>query len=325
MVSAFSKAVILWDPVDEVDFFFTAIFYQGKHLSFISRDGARKRFEGSAGPDYSFSYALCFEGRIYALNGIGDLFLIEMDSDKNCPRATNFAQPPQDEWTWDDACLLESSGDLLMIQKLECRRDAVCFEAYRFDFSYDDWIELDNLGERRIFVGGNHSMAISASSLGTNCRLNCIYFSWDGIEQWWHCREDEGRDMAVYNVWRFSGALLVWSGPPVSPFLSYVDHGPFLSVREHRLICSRIWTETYFVKEEFWTDTIISAAQAIWKENSRKIRSKCNGKSTPVISILSVYSLTLCVGSTDLRTQTIITWVVLLPWKDNITETYSNY
>lgn len=64
-----------------------------------------------------------------------------------------------------------------MIQKLECRRDAVCFEAYRFDFSYDDWIELDNLGERRIFVGGNHSMAISASSLGTNCRLNCIYFS----------------------------------------------------------------------------------------------------------------------------------------------------
>ncbi|XP_031380694.1 F-box protein SKIP23-like [Punica granatum] len=213
------KAIVLRDPTEDGDFLVAGIFYQGKFLSFKSRDGAWMMLEDPADLCYGFSDAVCFGVQIYALQGIGALVLIEMDSE-GCPRATPFAPPPRDEWAWEDAYLLEFSGDLLMVQKLECFRDDVRFEVYQFDFSSNGWNRLNDLGDTAIFVGGNHSMAISTSSVDGICKPNCIYFIGDGVEQWWHYSENaEQRDMGVYDM----------SDGSVQPFFYGADYPSYYS------------------------------------------------------------------------------------------------
>lgn len=91
-----------------------------------------------------------------------------------------------------------------MVQKLECRRDEVRFLVYKFNFSRKRWVSLAGPEDRAIFVGENHSTAISTaySPTATGSKSNCVFFTGEGPEQWWQFRFEERvqRNMGVYNM-----------------------------------------------------------------------------------------------------------------------------
>ena len=43
-------------------------------------------------------------------------------------------------------------------------------------------LEVKNLGDRALFLGCNTSLSINKSSRFLNCKVNCIYFTKDGMD-----------------------------------------------------------------------------------------------------------------------------------------------
>ncbi|KAL6988266.1 hypothetical protein U1Q18_014016 [Sarracenia purpurea var. burkii] len=72
--------------------------------------------------------------------------------------------------------LIESENELLVVHKiclgLSC--DVMNFRVLRVEFSKMEWVEVESIGQRTIFLDSNRGMASSSVEAGT--RSNCIYF-----------------------------------------------------------------------------------------------------------------------------------------------------
>ncbi|KAA8517262.1 hypothetical protein F0562_017555 [Nyssa sinensis] len=156
---------------------------------------------------FVFRDVVLFEGQIFAICDAGTLVAVEIDG-SGPPRAIQFAAPPTGHCPWNQIYLVESLGDLLLLFRCATRSvydfsmETISFEVYKFDFSTKEWMKLNELGYRALFVGDNCSMSLSASEV-FNCKSNnSIYFTDDNVEWWPTCEEEQhGRfDMGVYNM-----------------------------------------------------------------------------------------------------------------------------
>ncbi|XP_074287120.1 putative F-box protein At2g16290 [Silene latifolia] len=112
--------------------------------------------------------------------------------------------------------LVQSGSDLLMV--LRCKIDLRYkvddyayrnnfFEVYRLNPKEKNWEEIEDLGDRALFVGGNASMCVSVTH-ATNLQPGCIYFTDDDYDCWEMQCKPSGRNMGVYDlkneqVWQF--------------------------------------------------------------------------------------------------------------------------
>ncbi|KAF8014326.1 hypothetical protein BT93_H0233 [Corymbia citriodora subsp. variegata] len=81
---------------------------------------------------------------------------------------------------------------------LVCPYRTLYFHVYMLDMNSEEWIGLDSIGDRAVFVGGSHSRSVSAREF-PEIEANSVYFTddnWDPVE-----RDDlyGGHDMGVYS------------------------------------------------------------------------------------------------------------------------------
>ncbi|XVE65757.1 hypothetical protein DITRI_Ditri08aG0025200 [Diplodiscus trichospermus] len=80
-----------------------------------------------------------------------------------------------------------------------CPYKTCLFHVYKMDFNEVKWVEMESLGDRALFLGGNQSVSISARSF-PNCERNSIYFT----DDYWERMEEDylygGHDYGIYNL-----------------------------------------------------------------------------------------------------------------------------
>ncbi|KAF5191357.1 F-box protein skip23 [Thalictrum thalictroides] len=107
----------------------------------------------------------------------------------------------------DHHYILESSGDLLVVLRyLKALDDSKTWRLYRtvgfkvlkLDFTGRDisWVEVESIGDRSLFLGGNTSFTIQANEF-SGCKPNCIYFT-DNFYN--YNREFGGHDLGVFSL-----------------------------------------------------------------------------------------------------------------------------
>ncbi|PIA63481.1 hypothetical protein AQUCO_00201078v1 [Aquilegia coerulea] len=96
--------------------------------------------------------------------------------------------------------LVESCGELLMVYRITnyididdwiCTFSTIKFLVYRLesiDQSNDllQWVQLESLGDRILFLGRNASLSISATGI-PGVKGNCIYFTADRWDYFYSC------------------------------------------------------------------------------------------------------------------------------------------
>ncbi|XVF38547.1 hypothetical protein REPUB_Repub20aG0111200 [Reevesia pubescens] len=80
-----------------------------------------------------------------------------------------------------------------------CPYRTCLFHVYKLDLNELKWIEMESLGDRALFLGGNQSASVSTQSFA-NCENNSIYFT----DDYWEKMEEDylygGHDMGIYNL-----------------------------------------------------------------------------------------------------------------------------
>ncbi|XP_059646086.1 F-box protein SKIP23-like [Cornus florida] len=189
---------------------------RGSDLAFV-RPGDDSWVMVAAAAAAAFKFLTLFQTHIFAICEDGSLVMVEIES--VAPSVIHIAAPPN-YYCWGRDGLLylvESLGDLLLICRYETRSitdfcpQTVSFQVYKFDFGVKEWMELDDLGDRALFVGDHFSVSLSASDF-PNCKSNSIYFTHDRDSRMMVFDEqhqlplppqqqEEGRlDMGIYNM-----------------------------------------------------------------------------------------------------------------------------
>ena len=66
----------------------------------------------------------------------------------------------------------------MALVKRSFRERKEAFEVYKFNLETRRWAELDDLGDRALFLGDNYSIYVFPAN-GVDCIGNCIYCSTD--------------------------------------------------------------------------------------------------------------------------------------------------
>ncbi|KAJ4700885.1 F-box protein [Melia azedarach] len=102
------------------------------------------------------------------------------------------------------------------------------FQVFQVKLSANTWKEINDLGNRTLFLG--HNSSFSKVSHISDCKPNCIYFTDDAIESYWPFNgepERGGKDMGIYNLEDgtfssyFEGKSLDSLSPPMWVELSF--------------------------------------------------------------------------------------------------------
>ncbi|XAR60273.1 hypothetical protein NMG60_11033573 [Bertholletia excelsa] len=152
------------------------------------------------------SAAWC-NGRLYVVVATGALFCCE-SKDSDCGaiefEAKHLASQPLSVTIWDNLSLVEVSGDLLLVLRHLSQggtRDwhkTKHFHVYQLDFEAKEWVELDDLGDRTLFIDADNSAMCLCASQVEKCKANCIYF----VEKFWDKggRYCGGHDVGIFNM-----------------------------------------------------------------------------------------------------------------------------
>ncbi|KAI8554740.1 hypothetical protein RHMOL_Rhmol05G0121400 [Rhododendron molle] len=133
-----------------------------------------------------FTNVIGFKGKFYALSLQGTLAVIEkIDSHfRITSLGTNRAVPSVHSMHFKEY-LIESDGEILLVflvsRKSIHRVENV--EVYRLQFDKLSWVKTESIGDRTLFVGTNWCVSVDASKIG--CREDCIYFSYETVDDWW--------------------------------------------------------------------------------------------------------------------------------------------
>ncbi|KAE8698335.1 putative Adenine nucleotide alpha hydrolases-like superfamily protein [Hibiscus syriacus] len=179
---------------------------------------------------------LCHRNYLYALSDKNSIEVWELHVGSGHVKKTSdivFPFPDKSlskENSLRDVCtcrfyLVESCGDLLFVVRFignyvdwdgtllhehdllieDSNHPKVCpyrtflFHVYKMDFKELEWVEMDTLDDRALFLGGNQSVSVLARCF-LNCEKDCIYFSDDC---WERMEEDYlygGHDMGIYDL-----------------------------------------------------------------------------------------------------------------------------
>lgn len=160
---------------------------------------------------------ILFQGKFYAVDYTGRTVIVDVDSLPS-PELNLAANPV---FGGDRKVLVESCNDLLLVDMflnvgLDDESDVdmsiefyeevdfylceetVRFKVYKLDQREQSWVEVRNLGDRLLFLGGNCTFSASASDF-TVCkdRGNCIIFS---NRYFYSCRADDGEGIGVFDL-----------------------------------------------------------------------------------------------------------------------------
>ncbi|KAA8528061.1 hypothetical protein F0562_035070 [Nyssa sinensis] len=123
----------------------------------------------------AFVDAISFEGNIYGLNGAGNLRLIEVYPHLLQIGSMKASVPNWSEWKKQQ--LVESHGDLFLVQRTLVGKSMFSLQVFLMDFSERRWIEVVNLGDLVFCLSDNYSFGLLGRELGI--RGNSVYFKED--------------------------------------------------------------------------------------------------------------------------------------------------
>ncbi|KAK9288329.1 hypothetical protein L1049_016780 [Liquidambar formosana] len=152
--------------------------------------------------------------RLYALSGNGSVEVWDFHQSSSFPTRTMHAKPSYpltpvkvrpslSKGFFSSRCyLVESSGHLLLAVRFigESNHPLICpyrtlqFHVFKLDFDLNKWVEVESLGDRCLFLGGNHSMSLSVGEF-SSCKADSIYFT----DDYWE-RMNAGHDIGVFNL-----------------------------------------------------------------------------------------------------------------------------
>jgi Protein of unknown function (DUF295) len=123
-----------------------------------------------------------FQGKLYAtLRDVSYILIVDYDEQNFQSRHVSGPKVDYPVFNILSGHLVECSGDLLMVLKRgrlpteDGPPTMVRFELYRFEKETETCSEIHGIGDKRLFLGPNASVSISASEV-PGCKTNCIYF-----------------------------------------------------------------------------------------------------------------------------------------------------
>ncbi|KAF8014327.1 hypothetical protein BT93_H0234 [Corymbia citriodora subsp. variegata] len=234
-----SKAVLSASPHDDdkgKSCWVVAIFGSESKLAFCgSRDfgggGAWADLTGNCGP---YSDVTFYDGTLFALRNNGFVEVWDFNRDRpikileiksSFPRKSAEAARALRNVCFTNTYLVEAAGELLLLVRfagycvnghgvpveedyllteedthpLVCPYRTLYFHVYVLDMNGEEWVGLDSIGHRAVFVGGSHSRSVSARDF-PEVEANSVYFTDDN---WDPVATDVlygGHDMGVYNL-----------------------------------------------------------------------------------------------------------------------------
>ncbi|GMI99599.1 F-Box/DUF295 Brassiceae-specific 33 [Hibiscus trionum] len=168
---------------------------------------------------------ICHENNLYALSGENSIEVWDLRrSRSHIVKKSDIVLPfPDKSLAIRDSLrvtctfyLVESCGDLLLVVRFigdyvdwtrtplpEWERETdygtVLFHVYKLDSEGLKWMEVESLGDRALFLGGNQSVSVSTLS-SPDCKNNCIYFTDDNWVRMDEYYSYGGHDMGIYNL-----------------------------------------------------------------------------------------------------------------------------
>ncbi|PIA56774.1 hypothetical protein AQUCO_00700847v1 [Aquilegia coerulea] len=155
-----------------------------------------------------------YEGRFYAVDHDGRVVVVydkEFDAVDSSPTAKLFAATPEGfDCTWGKPYLVESSGELLLVNRyVKVNRrgyNTTKFGIWKLNLKLNSksytkakWVKVKNLGEHMLFLGYNESFSFSSRNVSPCHTGNRIYFTDDNyVGQ--SSYKTAGSDIGVYNV-----------------------------------------------------------------------------------------------------------------------------
>ena len=148
----------------------------------------------------------------YLVESSGDLFLVSRIQGGTHYQDNEFINDDsEDEDESEDENPYVTLGFIVL--KLECSNEVKNKNEY-------EWVNVDSLGDQALFVGGNSSVSLSASSFN-GCKANCIYFTDDNFDFFLATLNGGGYDMGVFSMedgnikQHYRGESLSYFAPPV--------------------------------------------------------------------------------------------------------------
>ena len=181
--------------------------------------------------DIESSWCRCFvdiafyKGKFYVVEHRGEVSVCCIDNNEKA-RIETIAAAPKEIINLAQLYLVESSGDLLLVQRI---RGGFLYSCFEDEFEKQDmindnqyvtigftvlklkrcteagskykynWVKADNLGDQALFVGDNKSVSLSASSFN-GCKANCIYFTDDSLFDYDVTINGGGYDMGIFSM-----------------------------------------------------------------------------------------------------------------------------
>ncbi|XP_042507139.1 F-box protein At2g26160-like [Macadamia integrifolia] len=132
---------------------------------------------------------IVYPNRLYLVESSGELLIIYRFLDSGFPVG-------EDDEDDDEDAVVDSDDNWREPARLPYR--TINFEVFKLDFAGGKWVEVENLGDRAVFVGYNDSFSVSASEF-PGCKGNCIYFTDDYFEGYY--RQKHGAcDMGIFDL-----------------------------------------------------------------------------------------------------------------------------
>ncbi|KAL2232637.1 putative F-box protein At3g25750 [Sesamum indicum] len=192
-----------------------AFFRWGKHEMSWTIQNCTVKEPYAPSQNMQFINAIGFHGKFYALSLQGSLAVIE-DTD-SCFRITAIggsrAVPSKVSRQFREY-LVESCGEILLVflisrKSIDHVEDV---EVFRLDIPKLSWVEVENLGDRTLFLEDECCMGVTASKVG--CKKNCIYFSHHRVyDQWWVFNMESGNISPAFETNAKIQESLIWNEP----------------------------------------------------------------------------------------------------------------
>ncbi|KAK3200007.1 hypothetical protein Dsin_023422 [Dipteronia sinensis] len=144
---------------------------------------------------------ILYQEKIYAIDADGNIMVCDVKGE-NPTVAHQVAKLPWEPYyeeptSFSEAYLIESDGALRALTR-DYDDDGTCyFMVFEVDWSTKTWKEINDLGNKALFLGYNSSLSVEVSDT-SYCKPNCIYFTQDYCEARWKNRTF-GKDMGAYN------------------------------------------------------------------------------------------------------------------------------
>lgn len=146
------------------------------------------------------------QGKLFALNKNGSLAIVDAIFPHDIT-THNMRLKPEDSplqkqrrgRPWKPIyVMVESCGELLMVRVEERPFKRFCCSVFRADLTNNEWMKLENLGDRMLFLSAGSSISVSAKETG--CKGNRIYYipqkaKINIIEGWWYAEIELGRNV----------------------------------------------------------------------------------------------------------------------------------